>query len=168
MKFVQPGNSSPEKMKTTLQTADVQFPNSSLVFNTLELVPICPNPYDSYPISIKTPSGSVVVWHPDGTVTEKTTDGTLKVWFSRPTMSGAVHYSADAGFFKFNSDSSVEACWDGCNYYWSAATHDAEPTPGYRVYYCDECEDEYKHPLHRGMCESCNNIMYRDYYRYGY
>lgn len=152
-------------MASMLQTVDVQFPNSSLVFNTLELVPVNPNPYTC---AIKT-DHSVIAWHDDGTVTEKTADGTLKVWFAKPTLADAIHSNPmeKGSYFKFNSDGSVEAYWYSTCYYWSAPK-DAPPVQGTPVYQCSECTAESPTRFDKDMCDACMDAIYRDYYRYGY
>ena len=55
-------------------------------------------------------------------------DGTVKIWYPRPTMADAIAYKdTQGGFFQFHRDGSVEAyCYDA-SYYWSAATYEAEP-----------------------------------------
>ena len=150
-------------MSSMLQTVDVQFPNSSLVFNTLELVPVNPK---TYTCTIKTPS-SVISWHDDGTVTEKAADGTLKVWFAKPTLADAVNCKSKSSFFKFNKDSSVEAYWYSTSYYWSAPK-DAEPVQGTSVYQCSECGTESEIRFDKDMCDPCGHDIYQDSYRYGY
>ncbi len=151
-------------MASMLQTVDVQFPNSSLVFNTLELVPVNPNPYTC---TIKTVGGSVISWHDDGTVTEKIADGTQKVWFAKPTLADAIDSKAKGSYFKFNSDGSVEAYWYSTCYYWSGPK-DAPPVQGTPVYQCSECSAEATDPFDKNICKPCGDAIYRDYYRYGY
>lgn len=155
---------SPSLMRTSLQTAHVRFSNSSLVFNTLELVPVKPenvfNEKDS--VYISKDDGTVVGWHVDGSVTQEESDGKYTVWYPPPTLNDAIEYPTNAGFFKFNKDGSVEAHWYESNYYWSAPTYEVEPVKGTQILRCVSCGVDNSD----GLCDSCGCGGY--YYRYSY
>ena len=125
-------------MKTWLQTVDVVFKNSSLVFHTLELAPVMPvgAEYDDSNTATFYDNNCKIVWDVDGTIMR--TDlhsGTIKTWYARPTLKDAINYqNTDGGFFQFKKDGSVEAyCYDA-TYYWSPVTYEAEPFVGFQEY----------------------------------
>jgi hypothetical protein len=125
-----------DKMKTWVQTVDVTFKNSSLVFHTLELAPLMPvdAEYDDSSSVKYYNNDRSIVWGEDGTITQTEYEcGTVKVWYPRPTLEDAINYkNTDGGFFHFKSNGSVEAyCYDA-PYYWSPIIYDAEPFKGFQ------------------------------------
>lgn len=125
-------------MKTWLQTVDVTFKNSSLVFHTLELAPLMPLDavYDDNGIVECHSHDRTIVWDEGGVITQtEYASGTVKVWYPRPTLEDAIRYQkTDGGFFQFNHDGSVEAyCYDA-SYYWSPVVYEAQPFDGVQHY----------------------------------
>lgn len=125
-------------MKTLLQTVDVTFKNSSLVFHTLELAPLMPvaAEYDANSSVTYYNNQYKILWDADGTITQTALDsGTVKVWHPRPTLQDAINYqNTDGGFFQFKKDGSVEAyCYEAA-YYWSPVIYEADPFIGFQEY----------------------------------
>jgi hypothetical protein len=156
-------------MKTSLQTVEIEIPNTTLEHSGLELLPILPEEYSlEYEVSIhiKSSDGSHTSWFNDGTVTRESQEGVCRIWQPRPTIKDAISYSqTDGSVFIFKNDD-IECRWGGMNYYWSAPIYEATPVEGVRVYYCQECDGET--PQSDNVCIKCRDALYRDYYRFGY
>ena len=121
---------------TSMQTVLVEMPSSELEFQTMELRPSLPVGIvreDNSPICVRKENGNYVTWFYESseTVVEQCMDGTIKTWFSPPSLAEVFQDSGHEGrYYRFHSDGSVTSRWDGVNYYWSPETYPTIPVVG--------------------------------------
>jgi len=122
---------------TSLQTVLVEMPSSELEFQTMELRPSLPVGIvreDNSPICVRKENGNYVTWFYElssDTVVEQCMDGTIKTWFSPPSLAEVFQDLGDEGrYYRFHSDGSITSRWDGVNYYWSPETYPSTPVVG--------------------------------------
>ena len=125
---------------TIMQTVIVEMPSSELEFQTMELRPVLPIGTvrkDSSPICVRKENGNYVTWFYDEnqeTVVEQCIDGTIKTWYSPPSLAEA--FSSKGGqerYYRFYPCGAVTSKWDGVNYYWSSEDYDTTPVVGHFV-----------------------------------
>ncbi len=112
-------------MTTCLQTTEVIFPCSYLVFHTLEKCPILPAGYPRFGFyTLVMSDGSKISWDfPNQCVSKITPDGVTYGWWFKPTLADAVAHSTSPGLgenptFRFHKDGSVTSHCFGDNFYW--------------------------------------------------
>ena len=128
-------------MTTYLQTINIDFPCSDMMFHGMELAPICPPSYKAENnnnfIVMKTPDKSIITWWKNGSIVKVLADGTIKTWFPKPTLKSSIEMSLfqkNSGFcIQHYSDSSVTCRFPDGNYYWSPAIQ-GSPEVGEQVF----------------------------------
>jgi hypothetical protein len=135
--------------KTSLETCKVKFPNSDIVFYSMEKRPIYDMAeYFDCPEAI-TRDGSIITWHNDKVV-RYSMKGVETTWYYRPTISDIFYgRCGSGGCTKFNSDGSIYMNWsDGITWYYSPLIDgvyeaayetfdDTEPCERCRLYRCE-------------------------------
>jgi hypothetical protein len=146
------------------QTALLYRPTSHLEFSTILRRPV-PPPELVEILETGTPvamqrylDDAVIQWWPNGLVKVVQTDGAEQHFWRKPALGDAVKYRSwwsemSRGFFKFNSDGSVDAHCFEANYHWGADIREAAPEEGAIMtsqqdmegdwsFFLDEGEDE--------------------------
>ena len=135
-------------MTTFLQTINIDFPNSDLLFHGLEPAPICPPSYkpenNNNFIVMKTIDKSIITWWKNGSIIKVTPDGTIKTWFPKLTLAEAIKmalspYNKEL-YIQFHADSTVTCKFPDGNYYWSASIK-GTPELGEQLFGYDYDED---------------------------
>ena len=118
----------------TLQTAEVRLPNAHYAVYTLESCPVLPKEeiglLTDWAVR-KEVNGNKIIWTPQGTVEQYEPDGTLKIWYAKPTLGLAIQSSGKLNFptaYQFNRDGSVFMRLRGIPFWWPAK--EAEPVVG--------------------------------------
>lgn len=118
---------------------------------------ICPvAPFDTegkQAQAVKTSDGTIL-WYEDHV--EKWIDNVRYTWPNKPTMKDAVLTRATGWFYQFNQDGSVNARFNGWDYYWPDKNVSA-PTDGciMKVHACHNARGSYFFEDEKCACESC-------------
>ena len=117
-----------DKLKS-YQTCEIHSNRTALTFYSLEEYPLPPKDLwkkvaDDGVLALKQPNGAIKIWWSTGVVEEFKEDGTLRLWYPKPTLKEAVYQDPGSEFFQFFPDGSVEAFTHGKTYLWGKSKAD--------------------------------------------
>jgi hypothetical protein len=104
-----------------MQTTIIYEPGCSLELCGFEAAPACPEPDGDAPVCMRQSDETEIFWmrgEAEGIIRRYEPDGRLTLWYRKPTLANAVTYRGKGGYFKFNTNDTVEARWFGKNYFW--------------------------------------------------
>lgn len=117
-----------------MQTVDITFPNSSLIFQAIKPRPQAPAAFQEQlnlwkarhgrhgrpGVRLVTKDGSEYTWNLNGDVHVKRPDGAYEIYWAKPTMADAFCYDYyPRGFYQFHTDGAVTCRAYGASYFWA-------------------------------------------------
>jgi len=157
-----------------LQTVLIHMPFSPYFFNSMEEIPILPTEMQEVAKGLlvrQVDEGVTTMWFPSGHVNRYMADGTIRIWYPKPTINDLVLSPAMSSSFQFHTNGAVTGWYYGAAYYWSPPI-ESKPVDG-------PFETAYWHVSDGWVfeseetCEACyrnDSALPEDYhyYRYGY
>ena len=110
------------------QTCEIHSNRTGLAFYSLEEYPLPPKALwakaaNTTAVALKQADGAVKIWWSNGTAEEFKEDGTMRIWYPKPSIKEAVYQHPGGEFFQFFPDGTVEAFTHGKAYLWGKSTN---------------------------------------------